>query len=167
EIVVLVRAGDVVEVVFQEATERIEVRRQHAGDVTTDGLCPCIRLECSSRRGIGVILVAAEEKQAVSDDGPAESEADIVVFERTGIERVRTGARPDEAVVASVVKHRAAEFVGPALGYHVDAGPNEVALSHIVGRDAHLYLLERVEGDRCDAGPVPWLAAQAERIVEV
>src|SRR6185295_209829 len=76
----------------------------------------------------------------------------------------------DIRLVARAVVDRGGDLVGAALGDRVDAGAGEVALAHVVGRDADLHLLDRLERDRRDAGAVADAAggdAEAERVVEV
>src|SRR5205807_6153823 len=90
-----------------------------------------------------------------------------VILEGSGLEFVRSGLRSDETVAPRIVECRAAEGIRAALGYHVDAGPDEIALPDIVRRDVDLHLLEGVQRDRGDTGTIARLATQAERIVEV
>src|SRR5581483_8932730 len=82
------------------------------------------------------------------------------------------GARRGDAdlvarLAAGAAIEGAREAVRPAARDGVHAGADEVALAHVVRRDADLHLLDGFEGDRRDAGAVARLAAEAERVVEV
>src|SRR2546430_8467801 len=48
--------------------------------------------------------------------------------------------RADERVITSTVEHRATEIVRAAPRHHVDPGPDEIALPHVIGRDVYLHL---------------------------
>ena len=90
-----------------------------------------------------------------------------MILEGAGLEFVRASLRTHVVVASCVVKGRAAEAIRAALRHHIHARTHEVALPHVIRRNAHLHLLKRVDRNRRHAGPVTGLSRQTERIIEV
>src|SRR5882762_9459114 len=72
-----------------------------------------------------------------------------------------------EGIVAVESEDRSVEVVGAGLGDGIDAGARESGLRHVIRRDIHLYLVDRIQGYGLGVG----LAAgggsvQPERVVK-
>ena len=160
------RPGVVVEIVLEERAELLRVRREHTRHVAADRLGTAVGASGIERARVLLVLEVAEREKAVLDDRGASPHAGLLGVERARVEGVAARLRADEAVVAEAVVGGGAQRVGAAAGDGVDAGADEVALAHVVGRDADLHLLDRFERDRRDAGAFTRLAAEAERVVE-
>src|SRR2546426_11239511 len=94
EIVPLIGAGDVVEVGLEIGAQRVQVRCEDPRHATSHGLGAVVGLERGARRGLAIVLEAAEEEQAVLNARSAERDADIVILESARVEggRARAGA---------------------------------------------------------------------------
>ena len=167
---VVERARVVVDVGRQKVAQGAQVRRQHTRGVAADRRAARIGLKRRERARILLLLVRAEREQTVLDDRPAGPHAGRVGGEGTRIDRLPGRVGADERLVACAVVRRRRERVRPAARDGVDAGADEVSLPHVVRRDVHLHLLDRLERNRCDARAVADAAgrgAEAERVVEV
>src|SRR4029077_5211504 len=91
---------------------------------------------------VALVVEALEEEELVLDNRATDPFAGVGRLEGKGIERGPRGLRADVRLVAVPGVERTSELVGSASGDRVDVGADEVALLHIVRRDADLHLLD-------------------------
>ena len=152
--------GVVVEVRRQERAEPVRSDASTRVTLPPTGSPPWLARNVVSGRLSFCVLVVAEREQLVLDDRTAEpSRRCPVVVNVPGLTASPAASVPTNDLVAEAVIDRADQLVGAAARHRVDAGADEVALAHVVGRDADLHLLDRFERDRRDAGAVAGLAA--------
>src|SRR6185436_6744288 len=167
---VVERAGVVLEIRGQERAERGEIRAVDAGRVAADRRAAWIRREGRQRTRVVLLFVGAEREHLVLDDRAAGPHTGRVGGEDPRVDGQASRFGADVRLVALTAVDRGGEAVGATARDGVDAGAGEVALPHVVRRDADLHLLDRLERDRRDAGAIADAAggdAEAERVVEV
>src|SRR5262245_33344145 len=115
---------------------------------------------CNQRGQRPLILLrfeTLEEEQLVLLDWTAKVFAGVSGLERPGIHSQTGGLGADVGFIPIPVVSRSAVRVVPALRHGVHTRADEVALSHVVGRDTDLHLLDRLERDWRDVGAVAGL----------
>src|SRR5579859_3536171 len=88
-------------------------------------------------------------------------------MQRRYVEGIAFHLMPRQRLVAEKTIDGAKGLVRPALGNGIDTRTGKARLRHIIWRDVHLYLVNRIQRDRlCTRLPAGCRRIQPKRVVE-